>query len=66
MKIIIGILVLAYLGLTIFGLYQCKAHNRRWAAWLVPFMSGIALVVGLGMSMGRGWLLGRWQCSAVV
>ncbi len=30
MNILAGILMSLYLGLTLFGLCQCKAHDRSW------------------------------------
>ncbi len=47
MKILAGILMSLYLGLTLFGLYQYKAHNRRWGMKLVVWMSGLVLLVGV-------------------
>ncbi len=49
MKILAGILISLYLGLTLFGLYQYKAHNRMWGMKLVVWMSGVVLLVGVGM-----------------
>jgi len=42
-------LISLYLGLTLFGLYQYKAHNRSWGMKLVVWMSGLALLVGVVM-----------------
>ncbi len=57
MKILAGILISLYLGLTLFGLYQYKAHNRRWGMKLVVWMSGLVLLVGVGLRFGGwGWL----------
>ncbi len=42
MKILAGILISLYMGLTLFGLYQYKAHNRKWGMRLV-----VAIAVGL-------------------
>ncbi len=47
MKILAGILMSLYLGLTLFGLYQYKAHNRSWGMKLVVWMSGLVLLVGV-------------------
>ncbi len=47
MKILAGIGMSLYLGLTLFGLYQYKAHNRSWGVKLVVWMSGLALLVGI-------------------
>ena len=49
MKILAGILMSLYIGLTLFGLYQYKAHNRNWGMKLVVWMSGLVLLVGMGM-----------------
>ncbi len=51
MKILAGILISLYLGLTLFGLYQYKAHNRSWGVKLVVWMSGLALLVGIGVHL---------------
>ena len=47
MKILAGILMSLYLGLTLLGLYQYKAHNRSWGMKLVVWMSGVVLLVGV-------------------
>ncbi len=49
MRILAGILMSLYLGLTLLGLYQYKAHNRSWGMKLVVWMSGVVLLVGVGM-----------------
>ncbi len=56
MKILAGILISLYLGLTLFGLYQYKAHNRSWGMKLVVWMSGVVLLIGVGLRFG-GWTL---------
>ncbi len=56
MKILAGILISLYLGLTLFGLYQYKAHNRSWGMKLVVWMSGVVLFIGVGVRFG-GWIL---------
>ncbi len=38
MRIVAGILSSLYLGLTLFGLYQYKAHNRSWGMKLVVWI----------------------------
>ncbi len=57
MKILAGILISLYLGLTLFGLYQYKAHNRSWGMKLVVWMSGLVLLVGVGIRFGLLFLL---------
>ena len=47
MKILAGILMSLYLGLTLFGLYQYKAHNRNRGMKLVVWMSGLVLLVAM-------------------
>ncbi len=42
-----GIGLFFYLGLTMLGLYQYKAHNRSWGMKLVVWMSGVVLLVGI-------------------
>ena len=49
MKILAGILISLYLALTLLGLYQYKAHNRAWGMKLVLWMSGLMLVVAIGI-----------------
>ncbi len=56
MKILAGILISLYLGLTLFGLYQYKAHNRSWGMKLVVWMSGLVLLVGIGKQFDSVWL----------
>ncbi len=45
----VAVLVLLYFGLTLFGLYQYKAHNRKWGMKLVVWMSAVVLLVGIGV-----------------
>ncbi len=47
MKILAGILMSLYLGLTLFGLYQYKAHNRMWGMRLVCWGAALLLFAGV-------------------
>ncbi len=58
MKILAGILISLYLGLTLFGLYQYKAHNRNWGAKLVVWMSGLVLLMGVGLQFAPPLMVG--------
>ncbi len=60
MKILAGILISLYLGLTLFGLYQYKAHNRSWGVKLVVWLSGVVLLIGMGVQFGGWTLLAVW------
>ena len=53
MKILAGILISLYLGLTLFGLYQYKAHNRSWGMKLVVWMAAVTLILALTMQIGQ-------------
>ncbi len=48
MRILAGILMALYMGLTFFGLYQYKAHDRSWGAELVLRCSFVVLAGGVG------------------
>ncbi len=58
MKILAGILMSLYLGLTLFGLYQYKAHNRQWGMKLVVWLAALALLMGVGLQFSTSLMLG--------